>query len=122
MKLTTLEVIKILPFDDVFKQQLLEKFPLLSEDIKYEVVELIWDLYYAMYEVKFEENTDKAFLRAEKNQETLDNNFYKRVTEQTGKEMQQTNEQTSTHVNLSQTRQKLQEILNKPSGDMSPTN
>lgn len=111
MNLTTAHVIKTLPFEESFKQELLAKLPGLNELVKYEVVEMLWDLYYEIYEARFQENVDKAFEKASKNEETLDGTFYKRIAEQTVKEMQQNTLNTSTEVDLSTTRQKLQEIL-----------
>jgi hypothetical protein len=115
MQLTTVHIINILPLDEEFKKKLSEKLPSLSDETRYEVVETLWDAYYALYEIKLQENTDKAFLRAANNQERLDKDFYKRVQEQTEKDMLEGTQETVTEVDLSETRQKLEEIVNTPS-------
>ena len=88
MKLTTKDIIKMLSFDDELKKALLDRFDTLSPDQKFTIEDIIWNMYYALYKLKLQENTEVAWARVKKKQEKFDNDFYKRIGEQTEKEMQ----------------------------------
>lgn len=115
MKITTKDIIKILPFDNEFKNELLGSFDGLDDDKKFNIGEVLWNAYDAFYELKLKENTQLALLQARDNQEKLDKDFYKRIREQTDKEMEQEATQMTAQVDLAQTREELKEIINKPS-------
>lgn len=89
MALTTKDIIKIIPFDDKFRDELLRDFDGLDSDRKFDIEQAIWDAYDLLYEFKLKENTQLAFLKAENNEENLDGDFYKRIREKTDKEMQE---------------------------------
>lgn len=111
MQITTQQVIKSLPFEEGFKKELLEKYPTLPEGVKYDVTELLWDLYYSMYEMKYEANTEKAFLKAESNEEKLDKDFYNRIREKTEKEVEQDVVSSSSSADLTSTRAKIEDLI-----------
>lgn len=121
MQLTTQQVIKTIPFEENFKQELIEKLPTLPKETQLDVVTMIWNLYYSMYDMKFDENTDAALTNAANNQESLDPNFYKRVHDKTIHQMEENVTKTTTQVDLSTTRQKLQEILQSTPQNTNPT-
>jgi hypothetical protein len=108
---TTQDVIKLLPFQDAFKQELLSKWDSMSPDQRYAMERLIWDLYDAIYQARLDENLQKAFERAKANQEKLDHEFYERVRKETDMQLQQEFSQTETAVELSDTREELEKIL-----------
>lgn len=111
MNITTLDVIKILPFENGFKENLLSTYEALSEDQRYNIEQAVWDLYDALYELKLEENMDIALAEAKNNQEKLDPNFYKRVREVTRNEMASVSEEDLKKLNLQGARKKLAEII-----------
>lgn len=84
----TKDIIKILPIDESLRTSLLEEFDSLDVEPKYRLIELLWEIYDGLFGLKLEENTQLALLRAKEGQETLDKNFYKRVKEQTEKDME----------------------------------
>lgn len=114
MTLTTKDIIKMLPFEEAFKAKLLEDFDTLSPDQKYQIEELIWDAYAVIYQLRFEKNFREALLRVEEKKEEIDEEFSKRIREQTNKDLQNTQTQQSSAIDLSETRAALQEIINDP--------
>lgn len=86
--MTTKDIVKILPFEEQFKNNLLNQFDGLSIDQKFSLEQILWETYVAFYNLKLEENMQLAFLRAKDNQEPLNSNFYKKVQEQTDEQMQ----------------------------------
>lgn len=88
MQLTAKNIAKLLPFDKTFKDDLLQRIDSLDPDQKFTIERMLWETYDAMFLLKLEENLAAALLRAKNRQESLDKELYKRVREQTEKEMQ----------------------------------
>jgi hypothetical protein len=107
----TLDLIKILPFDQQFKAELLGQYGQFDADQKYTIDGILWDTYDALYKLKLEENLQAGLLRAKDGQEILDEGFYKRIREQTDRQLQAQEAAVSTHVDLHETRKKIQELL-----------
>lgn len=74
--------------------------------------QIIWDTYYALYQLRLQENMQKAMLLAKEDKESLDKDFYKRVQEQTEKEIEQEEVQLNEDKDLTSIRQKIQSLLN----------
>lgn len=117
MKVTTKDIIKILPIEAVLKMQLLNEFDVMDPDRKDELIEIVWDSYIAIFQLKLEENIRLALARAEKNQEDLDKDFYKRIREQTERELLSEDTEKATTVNLQHARDELQKLLDRPSSN-----
>lgn len=114
MKLRAKDIIKILPFEESLKTQLLDEFDTMDPDRKDDIVNIVWRTYNALYELKLEENIQLALQRAESDQESLDEDFYKRVREQTERELLTEETQKTASVDLKDTREELQKILADP--------
>ena len=111
MQTTAKDLIKILPFEQSAKDDLLQNFDGLDADRKYAISDLLWDTYYTLYELKFQENFELALLRAMEGKEVLDKDFYKRVREHTRQEMEQTGVATVEGVDLDATRKAMEMIV-----------
>ncbi len=119
MKLGTKDLIKILPFDDQFKKDILERYDFLDEDQKFNIQNVVWDTYNLLFDMKLQENIDLALQMAAQNQEKLDKDFYDRVKEVTEQEFSSGSFKSVEQMDLAQTREKLQEILQKIESDDS---
>ena len=108
---TIQDIIKILPFKKEFKEDLLKNYDTLTDDQRFSIERIVFDLYDGLYEARLEENMQLAFEAAKKNEEKLDHEFYQRVRLQTEKQLQEEFSKTETTVDLSETRGELQEIL-----------
>lgn len=108
---TTQDIIKLLPFQDSFKDELLGKWDTLTPDQKFAMERLVWDLYDAIYQAHLDEQMQIAFDKAKQNQEKLDHEFYEKVRKETELKLQKELSQTETAVDLSDTREELQKIL-----------
>lgn len=111
MKITTKDIIKILPLDENMRKTLLEEFDSMDPDRKYNLEKIMWDTYYTMYKLKLEENIQLALLKAKDNQEKLDEDFYSRVREQTEKEMQSEEVQKTQSADLDSARKAMELIV-----------
>lgn len=111
MKIKTKDLIKVLPFDEAFKADLLGGYDNFDPDQKFNIDRILWNTYYALYDLKLEENTNLALLRAKDGQETLDKEFYKRVKEQTDQEMQGQVVETKQTVDLTEARKAMETII-----------
>lgn len=116
MKMATKDIIKVLPFDPEFKSKLLSDFDTLDPDQKFTIEQIVWDAYYALYQLKLEENLQLALARAGKNKESLDDTLYKRVREQTEQEMQEEYVKGTTQADLSATRDTIQSMIKSKKG------
>jgi hypothetical protein len=107
----TKDIIKVLPFDETFKQDLLSRYDTLDPDEKYNIDSILWDAYDAFYALKLDENLLLALNRAKEGNEQLDETFYQRIRQQTEQEMQKEEVTIATNVDLSDTRNKLQQLI-----------
>lgn len=87
MELNEKKIISILPMDEAIRAKLLEEFDSYDEVKKTAVSKLLWDTYDLLYEFKLQQNLQLAMMKAQKNEETLDEDFYARVHEKTESEM-----------------------------------
>lgn len=113
MKITTKDIIKILPLDQEYKSRLLNNFDGFNADVKFEIEQLLWDAYAALYKLRLEENIKKAMVTLQNSQLTLGPDFYKTIQEQTAKEIEQSFYKTTTDTDLAHVRSRLEEVINK---------
>lgn len=111
MNITTKDIIKILPFEDKFKISLLNEFDFIDSEHKFNIERILWDAFYAIYEITYQKNLRLAFERAKNNQEKLDEDFNKRVIEQTEKELQTEALDTVQKVDLEHARKAMEQIV-----------
>lgn len=111
MKITTLDIIKMLPFEKNFQVKLLEQFDKLTPDQKFALEQILWDTYEAIYKLKLQENLQLALFRAKKKQEKLDKDLYARAKQQTEKQMETDFLKNITGFEVSHTRAKLESIM-----------
>lgn len=100
----------MLPLKQDFKNQLLEKWDSLSPDQRFELERVLWNAYDSLYQIKFDRNEQLALDRAQKGQEKLDHEFYKRIRKQTEKEMEGEFYQKTEHQDLAAVREKLEKL------------
>jgi hypothetical protein len=108
---STKDIIKVLPFTEEFKKKLLERYDTLTDDQRFAIERIIWELYDAIYEARLDENMQLAHERAKHNEEKLDHDFYNRVRQQTEEQMKQEETTSKASVDLSHTREELAKIL-----------
>jgi len=111
MQLTEKDIIKILPFDELFKRTLLAQFDTLDIDRKNVIGSTLWEVYVALFSLKVEEKMQIAFEKAKNNEIVLDENFYKIARQEAEKEMTEGYFQGTTDADLSAIRSKLQTFL-----------
>ena len=114
MKTTTKDIIKVLPFDQQFKTELLNNFDSMEQDRKFVIEQAIWDAYYAIYQLKLQENIKLAEMRVEKDQEQLGDDFYKRIKAQTEKEMEEDLMKNINEDQIAAVRAKIQSVIQQP--------
>jgi hypothetical protein len=111
MKITTKEIIKILPFEEKFKTGLLEGFDSLNADQKYHIERVVWNFYEALYNLKLQENLETAMIDVKKGGIDVDEEFYGKIKKQTEEEMTKNFYKGTADADLSKIRSKLEEIL-----------
>lgn len=109
--MTTKDIIKILPFDEAFKTQLLGQYDTLDEDRKSVIVDMLWDAYGMLYDVKLQENMQIALAKADKGEQELDSTFYAKMVEQTEKEMQELSIEAVEGADLGAARTAMENII-----------
>lgn len=114
---TTKDVIKVLPFDEDFKLRLLSAYDHIRPEPKSLLIDLLWDAYDAMYEIKLEENMDEELRQAFEGKTALDQNLYSKARDKTEKDMDEEATGQAEKIDLSTTRASLEKILSE-----SPSN
>ncbi|HUQ85632.1 MAG TPA: hypothetical protein VM077_04870 [Candidatus Limnocylindrales bacterium] len=109
--ITTLDILKTLPFEEAFKSNLLDNFEKFSPDQQYAIEDIIWDTYDSLCRLKIEENVELAMQKAKDKQEVLDQGFYDRIKQQTEKELEDNFTIAVASADLSETRDALQDII-----------
>lgn len=112
MALTTIQIIKILPFEDAFKKKLLDRLETVQGGERMVFVDALWDMYDTVYQIRLEKNLTLARMDLEEGIGEISPEFFIKVEEKTNKEMQEEAAQEITDVDLSQARGKLEEIMN----------
>jgi hypothetical protein len=111
MKLTAKDIIKMLPYRKEFKEDLLNTFDTLTPDQKFNIVQIVWDTYNALYQLKLEENTEIAMMEVADGKEGLDKDFYKRIKDKTAQDMKKEYTEVAATSDLSSAREELEKIL-----------
>lgn len=111
MAKTTIDLIKILPFEEGFKNELIQKYDSLNEDQKFMLQQVVWETYYALYKLKLDENITKARTKLGSGEEDLGEDFYAKVRKQTEEELEQEVQAGGDKFDLNQAREKLQNVV-----------
>lgn len=111
MKITTEEIIKMLPFDGTFKTKLLNELETYDLDRKSKTIELIWEAYDMMYEYVLQKNLGEQIELAKKGEFDLDKEFYKKAVKKTEDEIGKMFHQGSDQADLSAIRDKLKGLV-----------
>lgn len=93
---------------------LIEKFNTLNDDERFEVSNKIWDLYDLMYDGRLQVNLQKALNEVAANKKELSPDFYKKVKEETDKEIEKQFHEDTTSVDLNSVRDKISKIIGSP--------
>lgn len=108
---TTKEIIKIIPFDIAFKNDLLNRFDDFNDDQKFSITQTLWVAYSTFYQMELEKNLQEAIAGLEKGNEKLDKNFYKRVHEKTKKDIEKEGILAKKDSDLTTARKAMEQII-----------
>lgn len=111
MDITTKDIIKMMPFEEAFKTELLGKFDSLGADERYEVERLLWGLYDAIYTLKLQGKIEMAMSPDAAVKVALDQNFYKKIRDEVEQEMDSEATSTIDSADLQAAREKLQSMI-----------
>ncbi len=113
MELTTQKLIHILPIDEEVRKDILQRWDTMDPDEKFQTERILWDTYYELFRIRLEKNLQLKLsqLGEENSDMEADPEFYKRVSEQTEKEMQSENYKTADVSELGNVRTKLEELM-----------
>lgn len=114
MELTTKDIIKILPFEEAFKRDLLDRYDNLAPDERYTVEQLLWDLYDEIYTLKLQGKIEAALEPGSTSKFPLDDEFYRNVKQEVDEEMMSESTKLVETVDLQAARDKLQSLIKEP--------
>lgn len=119
MNVKTKDLIKILPFEESFRKNLLAKFDALPYGKKYEVIDLLWKSFDSWYSLKLDENIQLALSEGT---ESLDKDFYKRVKEKTDREIEEGAVKSVETADLEEARRAMEFIVKEIKSSKVKTN
>ena len=110
---STKDIIKALPFEVDFKQQLLSEYDGLDENTKDAMMEILWEAYDDFFDLKLVENIEEGIVKGSKDEEELDATYYNRMVDKTEKFIEEKNLKNLESVDLSSARNALSELLDQ---------
>lgn len=111
MTITTKDIIKFFPFEENFKQHLLENFDNLTQRQKARMVKVLWDGFYMYYTLLIERNSREARDKLLDGQEKLDPMFHARIVDKTEEEIMQSFQGFSDERNIEEARKAMEMIV-----------
>ena len=109
--LRTKELIKLIPFDRNFHEELYNRFDALSEDEKIAIEQIIWRTYMALFRLFLQQNLEIAMQEITDGDKELDSLKYAEIYEQTQKSFAQSLSQMADTQELSQAQEELGKII-----------
>lgn len=111
MQLTTANIIKVLPFEESFKHELLQELPVLSKGQVFTLDGILRNTFYALYDARLQENMQIALDKVAHNQEKLGEDFYARVQQQTMEELEEAGRDKIDSADLEAARRAMEQIV-----------
>lgn len=112
MELTRTKIIQTLFPDSELQTKLIADWDKFNPNLQFELEQLLWDGYYAVYQIRLQENIQLMLKRAKEKKIPLDRNFYNQVQEQTEKNLETETLNVADNNDLSLVRQKIKKLLN----------
>ena len=111
MKITTQQIVNMLPFEAKDRLDILEMLEGNDPDKKFNIEQMLWDAYYAMLELKEEENFQKSMAKALKNEENLNKDLFPKIEKESEEELQKEVVEQSEKADLSEARAAMEKII-----------
>lgn len=111
MKLTTKDIIKILPFEESYRDDLLQNFDSLGPDAKFNVEQALWVALNTYEELMHKRNTMLALQRVRDGQEDIDKDFYIRIAQKTYKDIEEFERGSKESTDLAEARKAMELIV-----------
>lgn len=111
MKITTKDIIKFLPFNNDFKNKLLEEFDSMELNKKFELEQMLWDAYDNLFELKVQEKMQVMIEKAKNKEIPLDQNIYRLAEKEAEKEMEAGFFKETTDTDLDAVRTRLEALM-----------
>jgi hypothetical protein len=111
MKLTTTDIIRILPITQETKDSLTSTWESMDPDTRFDLEQILWDAYDTIYDITLDENIKLELLKATQEEVVLDDSFYARMREKTDEQIQKQQQTKIDSSELSSIRQKLETFM-----------
>lgn len=121
MDLNVQKIIKLLPWEEAFRQQLLEGLASQDLDKKVMTEQLIWQTFYRYFEARLETNMRLAMLDVEKGTRNFEGkDLYQEITTQTEQEIQAELNQQVEAKNLDEAKKAMEFIVKEIHASKTP--
>src|SRR3989344_114099 len=109
MEITTKDIIAYLPLDPEFKKALELNLDQIDLDRKFEIINNLWMAFDDFFEIRFQENLQKS-IGDVTSKDPMGPDFYKKVRDETRKEIEREMTNKTTNYNITAVREKLQRL------------
>lgn len=120
--ISTKTLINFLTFDPKLKLELLESYDTLPIDEQVRITRAVWGAFDDYQELKVQENFEKGLLLADKNSSQIDNDYYKKINEQTEKEIDEALANSQQSADLTGVRKSMEQIVREINASKTPQN
>ncbi len=120
-EITTKSLINILPLSSDLKLELLENYDNYPQEERNRISELVWNLYYDLYDAKIQEEFEKGIRNASESGTKLDSNYFKDVVQKVNQDFEKAAGNSSDSMDLSAARKSMEQIVAAISAAKKPS-
>jgi hypothetical protein len=110
-ELNTKTIINYLPFDPKVKLELLEAYDSIPLEEQIRISRLVWQAFSEFENIKIKGNFDKGLKEASKANQKLDENYYKKIIEETQKDTEAKLSSAQESVDITRARKSMEQIV-----------
>lgn len=113
IRVTIRDALAFLPFDPVYKEELVKKLETADFATKFALEDMLWQTYDALCDLYFQKNYQKGLLEVGEGKRSIGQNFYKDIRVETDKEIEVDMTKQTTKFGIEDVRKKLKKYIHE---------
>ncbi|OGK21178.1 hypothetical protein A2866_00190 [Candidatus Roizmanbacteria bacterium RIFCSPHIGHO2_01_FULL_39_8] len=114
MKVTIQDIIAFLPFEEEYRQKIKRQLIEIDSATRISLEDQLWETFDALCDLYYQKNFQKGLYEMGEGAKSFGPNFYKRIREETDKEIEMDMTKKTTAFGIEEVREKLQKYIQEP--------